>query len=160
MYRIVVLACDLWWYVCYILVSCFLGLDISPQDGSRWLPKRSVLFWTLVTWQKSLWTVLVILLITNSKVNLGQVTKLQKWCGCLAVLFLLTSVLGVGRWSTPHCSRCIPGKAWYSLRSKLGEPLGRPGWVRKIPSPTGIISPYRPVRGEPLYLLRYPGALC
>ena len=37
-----------------------------------------------------------------------------------------------------------PGKTRYSLYRRLGGPQGRSGQVRKISTPTGILSPDRP----------------
>ena len=51
-----------------------------------------------------------------------------------------------------------PGKTRYPLYSRLGEPQGRSGWVRRIsPPPTRIRFPDRPARSESLYRLSYPG---
>ena len=51
-----------------------------------------------------------------------------------------------------------PGKTRYPLYRRLGEPQGRSGRVRKIPSPTGIRSPDRSARSESLYRLSYRGS--
>ena len=50
-----------------------------------------------------------------------------------------------------------PGKTRYPLHRRLGGPQSRSGQVRKISSPTGILSPDRPACSESLYRLRYPG---
>jgi len=70
----------------------------------------------------------------------------------------LISALDMGGWPTPRPGRLTPGKETrYSLYSRLGGPQDRSGRVRKILPPTGIRSPDRPARSEPLYRLRYPG---
>jgi len=51
----------------------------------------------------------------------------------------------------------LPGKTRYPLCGRLGGPQGPSGGLRKIPPPTGILSPDRPVRSESLYRLSCPG---
>jgi hypothetical protein len=50
-----------------------------------------------------------------------------------------------------------PGKTRYPLYRRVGGLQGWSGRVREISPPTGIRSPDRPTRSEPLYRLSYPG---
>ena len=61
---------------------------------------------------------------------------------------------GVGSASRPGRS-LTPGKNRYALYTRLGDPQGRFGQVRKISPPTGIWSPDRLARSQSLYRLRY-----
>ena len=62
-----------------------------------------------------------------------------------------------GGWSTSRPGHFTPGKTRCPLYRMLCGPQGRSGRVRKISPPTAIRSPDRPVRGELLYRLSYPG---
>jgi hypothetical protein len=71
---------------------------------------------------------------------------------------ILTSALEVDRCSTPRPGRFTPRKETrYQLHSRLCGPQGCSGRVRKISSPTGVLSVDRQARSESLYLLIYPG---
>jgi len=57
-----------------------------------------------------------------------------------------------------HVPAALPlGKTLYLLYRRLGGPQGWSGQVRKISTPTGIRTPYRPARSESLYRPSYPG---
>ena len=74
----------------------------------------------------------------------------------IALLFLDHGIRrGEGSASRPsHSLR--PGKTRYPLYRRFGGPQGRSGQVRKISLSTGIPSPDRPARSQPLCRLRYP----
>ena len=66
-----------------------------------------------------------------------------------------TSTLG-GVGGQRHSPTALPrGKTRYPLYRRLGRPQGRSGRVRKILSPSGILSLDRPARSESLYGLSY-----
>jgi hypothetical protein len=71
----------------------------------------------------------------------------------------LTSTLHGRGLSTPRPGRFTPGKDSVPIVWGCGGPQGRSGGLRKIPPPTGILSPERPVRSESLYRLSCHGPL-
>ena len=91
------------------------------------------------------------------KVTPEQATKTQKGSRDITLLFLLTSALDGGGWSTPPPGRFNPGK-------DLLPTVQGAGWV---PAPvwtgaenlasTGIQSPDRPARSNSLHRLSYHG---
>ena len=69
----------------------------------------------------------------------------------------MTTALKGGKGSASRPGRSLPpGKTRYPLYRRLGGPQNRSGQVRKISTPTGIRSPDRPARSQPLYRLSYP----
>jgi len=73
--------------------------------------------------------------------------KGQRGSRGIAPLFLSTSALDRGGWSTPRHGRFTPpGKTRYPSYRRPGRPQGWSGWVQKISPPTGIHSPDRPAR--------------
>ena len=126
------------------LVLQFEGSTPSTQKSRHWMPSRASF---IASTTKKKW---------SSRRN-------RPWeprRGTEVQLYALTTALDGGGWLTPRPGCFTPRRETrYPSNSRLGEPQGQSGRVRKIPPATGIRSSGRPALSQSLYQLRYPSPI-